>query len=238
MIAPLIPFGMRGVISYQGLGNLYWADFSRVLLATMIRDWRSRWQLGPFPFGMVQPAPYPCDRRPKQHQDAYAVQREAQLLVLDELPNTGVAPTMDIGDLEELHFTNKQDVGRRLAQWALTTVYDRPVRYAGPLYRSMTIEEAKIRIHFKYTGDGLSTRDGRPPTHFTIAGADKKFYPAQANIDDHTVVVHADQVPRPVAVRFAWTDTAIPNLLNSHGLPASIFRTDAPSRLDPRLNKK
>jgi len=228
MIAPLIPFGIRGVISYQGLGNLYWAEHSRVLLSTMIRDWRSRWGQGPFPFGMVQPAPYPCDRWPKQHEDAYSLQRESQLLVLDELPNTGLAPTMDIGDLEELHFANKQDVGKRLADWALATVYGQDVPYAGPIYESMAIESNKIRIRFKHTAGGLATTDGQAPTHFTIAGEDSVFQPAMAVIDGNTVLVHSKDVDKPVAVRFAWSDTAIPNLVNSDGLPASIFRTDVP----------
>jgi len=154
------------------------------------------------------------------------LQRESQLLVLDELPNTGVAPTMDIGDLEELHFTNKQDVGRRMAHWALATVYGQDVPYAGPIYESMAIEGNRIRIRFKHTADGLTTNDGQAPTHFTIAGEDKVFHPATAVIEGNTVLAHSKDVDEPVAVRFAWSDTAIPNLVNSDGLPASIFRTD------------
>jgi len=232
MVAPLIPYGIRGVISYQGLGNLVWAPYARVLLATMIRDWRSRWGQGPFPFGMVQPAPYPCDRWAKSGPDAYALLREAQLLVLDAVPNTGVAPTMDIGDLEELHFTNKQTVGRRMVLWALATVYGRDIPYSGPMYKSMTVEGNKIRVHFKNTGGGLATNDGRPPAHFTIAGPDKVFHSAMARIDAGTVLVQSDRVPNPVAVRFAFSDTAIPNLMNKEGLPASLFRTDVPQISD------
>ncbi len=229
MIAPLIPFGIRGVISYQGLGNLYWAEQSRVLLRTMIRDWRSRWGQGAFAFGMVQPAPFPCDRWPKRQSDAYALQREAQILVLDELPHTGIAPTMDIGDLQELHFTNKQAVARRLARWALATEYQKDVPYVGPIFKSMTIEEDKIRIQFGNAGKGLATSDGLAPTHFTIGGDDKTFHLAKAVIDGVTVLVSSKRVAKPVAVRFAWSDTAIPNLVNRDGLPASIFRTDAPA---------
>lgn len=228
MVAPLIPFGIRGAISYQGLGNLYWAEHSRGLLSTMIRDWRSRWGQGPFPFGMVQPAPFPCDRWPKQHKDAYSLQRESQLLVLDELPNTGLAPTMDIGDLDELHFTNKQDVGKRLARWALAAVYGQDVPYAGPIYESMAVEGNKVRIRFKHTAKGLATSDGLAPTHFTIAGEDYVFQPAAAMIEGNTVLVHSKDVDKPTVVRFAWSDTAIPNLVNSDGLPASLFRTDVP----------
>ncbi len=226
MIAPLIPYRLRGVISYQGLGNLYWAQYSNVLMPTMIHDWNARWNQKVFPFGMVQPAPFPCDKWPQQVENSYALQRESQLLVLDDIPRTGVAPTMDIGDLEELHFTNKQDVARRLAHWALATVYDRTLPYSGPVYRSMKTEGDAIRIHFSHTADGLATSDGRPPTHFTIAGADNKFLPAQATIDGQTVVVRSSQVAKPVAVRFAWSDVAVPNLINSDRLPASLFRTD------------
>ena len=238
MVAPLIPYGTRGVISYQGLGNLFFAQYSRELMATMIRDWRSRWgqrpfPFGPFPFGMVQPAPFPCDRWPKSSPDAYSVQREAQLLVLDTVANTGVAPTTDIGDLEVLHFTNKQEVGRRLALWALATVYGRNTPYAGPIYKRMSIEGNRIRIHFSHTGSGLTTSDGRLPTHFTIAGPDNIFHPAVAAIDGHTVVVHSDRVPNPANVRFAFSDTAIPNLINKEGFPASLFRTEGPRSAEP-----
>jgi len=228
MVAPLIPYGIRGVISYQGLGNLVWAPYARVLLATMIRDWRSRWDQGPIPFGMVQPAPYPCDKWSKSGPDAYALLREAQLRVLDAVPNAGVAPTMDIGDLEELHFTNKQAVGRRMVLWALATVYGRDIPFSGPVYKSMTVEGNKIRVHFKNTGGGLATSDDRPPSHFTIAGPDVVFHPATARIDAGTVLVQSDRVPKPIAVRFAFNDTAIPNLINKEGFPASLFRTDVP----------
>ena len=226
MIAPLIPYRIRGVVSYQGLGNLYWAEHSRVLLSTMIRDWRSRWGQGAFAFGMVQPAPYSCGRWPKLREDAYALQREAQLLTLDRVPHTGVAATMDIGDLDELHFTNKQAVAQRLAQWALATEYRRNVPHAGPRFESMAVEDNKVRIRFSHTAKGLATRDGLAPTHFTIAGKDNLFHPATAVIEGKTVLVQSAQVNAPVAVRFAWSDTAIPNLVNSDGLPASIFRTN------------
>ena len=228
MIAPLTPYAIRGAITYQGLGNLFWAQYGNALMPTMVADWRSRWGQGDFPFGMVQPAPYPCDRWPKSGPDAYSLQRESQLLLLDSVPNTGVALTMDIDDLDELHFTNKQAVGRRMADWALTSVYGRRIPYRGPVYKSMSVEGDKIRIRFSNTGTGLVTNDGRPPSHFTIAGSDGIFHPATATIDGHTVVVHGPDVRRPVAVRFAWSDTAVPNLFNKDGLPASLFRTDVP----------
>jgi len=230
MIAPLVPFGIRGVICYQGLGNLYWAEYSRELLPVLIDDWRSRWGQADLPVGMVQPAPYPCDRWAKQQDDAYSVQREAQLLVMNSDHYVGVAPTTDLGDLDELHFTNKQDVGKRVSNWALATVYGRDVAYAGPSYHSMSREGDKIRIHFAHAGDGLSTSDGQPPSHFAVAGEDGHFVDADAVIDGVSVVVSNPHVPRPAVVRFAWSDTAIPNLVNSDGLPASLFRTDVPPR--------
>jgi len=229
MVAPLIPYSLSGVISYQGLGNLFWAQYSQLLLRTMISDWRSRWGQGPFPFGMVQPAPFPCDNWAKSSPDAYALQRESQLLLLDTVPFTGVAPTIDIGDLKVLHFTNKQEVGRRMALWAMATVYGSDVPYSGPIYKSMTIEGNRIRIHFTHTGTGLTTNDGRAPSHFMIAGSDKNFYPATATIDGSTVLVFSERVPEPVAVRFAFSEVDIPNLINREGLPASLFRTDVPN---------
>jgi len=212
MIAPLIPFGIRGVISYQGLGNLYWAQYSRVLLPTMIRDWRSHWGQGALPFGMVQPAPYPCDRWQKQRKDAYALQRESQILVMDKLSRTGIAPTMDIGDLNDLHFTNKQAVGWRMAQWALATVYRQDVLYSGPIFELMETKNGKARIRFTHTAQGLTTSDGLAPTHFTIAGNDQTFHPTIAVIKGKTVLVHSNQVAEPVAVRFAWCDQRHPGV--------------------------
>lgn len=229
MVAPLIPYGIQGIVTYQGLGNLYWAEHSRPLMSAMIRDWRDQWGQGNFPIGLVQPTPYPCDNWAHQRKDAYSLQRESQLLALDEFPNLGIAPTMDIGSLTELHFTNKQDVGRRMAHWALSQVYQRPAAYSAPRYKSMSVEGDRIRVRFRDVAGGLSTNDGKPPTHFTIAGEDGRFAPATATIDEDSVLVHSPTISKPVAVRFAWSDTAIPNLVNDAGMPVSIFRTDAPA---------
>ena len=227
MVAPLIPFSIRGVICYQGLGNLFWADYSAILLEIMIRDWRNRWALGDFPVGMVQPAPYDCSKWPRSGPDAYSVQREAQLIVHEKVANIGIASTMDVDAVDVLHFTNKQVVGRRLASWALAAVYEFDLPFAGPIYESMTIEGESVRVRFRHTGSGLTTSNGLPPSHFEVAGADGKYYPAAARIDGHMVVVHSERVAKPIAVRFAFTDTAVVNLLNREGLPASLFRTDA-----------
>ena len=228
MIAPLVPYGIRGAITYQGLGNLFWAQHSEVLLETMIADWRRRWAQGEFPLGMVQPAPYTCKGWAQSGPDAYSIQRESQLLVLKKVPNTGLALTMDIDAVSALHFPQKQPVARRLALWALATVYGRPVAYQGPVYESMSIEGDKVCIRFAHAPDGLTTRDGKPPTCFTIAGPDQVFHPAAVIIQGSTVLVCSNQVRQPLAVRFAWGNTDVPNLINRDGFPASLFRTDVP----------
>ncbi|OHB62315.1 MAG: hypothetical protein A2Y76_01095 [Planctomycetes bacterium RBG_13_60_9] len=227
MIAPLVPYGIRGAITYQGLGNLFWAEHSRALLETMIVDWRRRWGQGDFPVGMVQPAPYTCEGWTQSSPDAYAIQRESQLWVLQQVPHTGLAVTMDINAVDSLHFPQKQPVARRLALWALGAVYGHAGAYQGPIYRSMSTEGDRIRIRFLHAEGGLRTSDGKPPTCFTIAGPDQVFHPATAKIEADTVVVRSDRVHQPVAVRFAWGNTEVPNLFNGAGFPASLFRTDA-----------
>lgn len=144
-----------------------------------------------------------------------------------KIPNTGMAVTTDIaGDVRDIHPPNKQDVGRRLALWALAKTYGRPgLVYSGPLFRSMTVEGGKAILAFDHAA-GLKSRDGAPLTEFQAAGEDRKFLPARAVIDGEKVVVSADGVARPAAVRFGWRNTAVPNLCNGAGLPASPFRTD------------
>ena len=145
----------------------------------------------------------------------------------DRSPNTGMAVTTDIGNVKDIHPKNKQEVGRRLALWALAKTYGKSdLVYSGPLYDSMTVEGNKIRLKFKHTGGGLVAEGGKPLSHFTIAGEDQKFVPATAEIDGDTVVVSSPDVAKPVAVRFGWDQNAEPNLFNKAGLPASPFRTD------------
>ncbi len=230
MVNPLIPYGIRGAVTYQGLGNLYWAEHGKALTSSMFKDWRERWGQGAFPIGMIQPAPFDCSRYGKQNADAYAWQRENQLLILEELPNMGLAPTMDLGEIDEIHFRNKQDVGKRMALWALAEVYGQKVAFAGPVYDSMKIEGNRIRVRFKNSGEGLMTSDKKSPSEFVIAGADGKFFPADGIIEGDSVFLQSEKVPHPKAVRFAWSDTAISNLINSDGLPASIFRSDSPKK--------
>jgi sialate O-acetylesterase len=148
-------------------------------------------------------------------------------MTLQNVPNTGMAVTVDIGDLVDIHPRNKQDVGRRLALWALAKVYGKDLVYSGPLYKSMVVAGKAIRVQFDHVGGGLISRDGKPLGEFTIAGADRKFVPATAEIDGDNVIVSSPEVAVPEAVRFAWREDALPNLSNKEGLPAPPFRTDA-----------
>jgi sialate O-acetylesterase len=220
MIAPLVPFAIKGAIWYQGESNASRAYQYRRLFPAMIQDWRKSFKRGDFPFYFVQIAPFKYGAGTPSEE-----LREAQFLTL-KTKNTGMAVTWDIGNIDDIHPRNKQDVGKRLALWALAKNYDRKnIVYSGPLYKSMKVEGDKIRLSFNHVGSGLVAKDG-PLTHFTIAGKDKKFVPADAVIDGKTIVVSSSEVKRPAAVRFAWSNTAEPNLFNKEGLPASSFRTD------------
>jgi len=222
MISPLIPFGIRGAIWYQGESNRPEARLYRTLFPALITDWRRHWGEGDFPFYYVQIAPYayPNDK------GETAELREAQMMTL-AAPNTGMAVTMDIGDPGNIHPQHKDEVGRRLALWALAKTYGRKdLVYSGPIYKSMTVDGNRVRLTFDYVGGGLKSRDGKALTHFLIAGEDRKFVPAKAVIDGSTVVVSSDAVSKPAAVRYGWGTTDEPNLANAEGLPASSFRTD------------
>ena len=222
MIAPLVPFAIRGAIWYQGESNAGRAYQYRTLFPIMIRDWRRAWGSA-FPFYFVQLANWRA-RKAEPDESDWAELREAQLMTLRE-PNTGMAVTIDIGDADDLHPPNKLDVGRRLAAWALAGTYARKVTPSGPLYDRYTIEGDRIRIHFKY-GAGLKTLDGGPLKSFAIAGEDRRFVWADARIEGNTVVVSSAKILKPVAVRYAWANNPIANLYNRAGLPASPFRTD------------
>jgi sialate O-acetylesterase len=228
MLHPIIPYTIRGAIWYQGESNRSRAEQYAKLFPAMIADWRKLWKQGDFPFYFVQLAPYKYNKQ--QDVPELAELWEAQTNTLTAAKNTGMAVTTDIGNLNDIHPKNKQDVGLRLALWALAKDYGKSdVVYSGPLYDSMSVEGNKVRIKFKHTAGGLKTKDNQDLTLFTIAGADKKFVPAKAKIDGETVVVWSDEVPNPVAVRYGWTEFAEPsayNLYNKAGLPASPFRTD------------
>jgi sialate O-acetylesterase len=218
MIHPLRNLKIKGVIWYQGEGNAGQADKYRALFTTMIEGWREAFGQQ-FSFYFVQIAPF----RYGELNAAYL--REAQLQTLS-LPATGMAVTMDIGNLTDIHPKHKQEVGRRLALWALAKDYGRDVAYSGPLPQATVFEAGKVRLTFTHAADGLATRDGKAPSHFELAGADRIFHPATAAIDGDELVVASDQVAEPIAVRHAFASEAMPNLMNRQGLPASSFRTD------------
>jgi sialate O-acetylesterase len=223
MVAPLIPYRIAGAIWYQGESNADRAYQYRKLFATMIQDWRRAWGQGDFPFLFVQLANFVQDYAPLT---AWAELREAQFLAWS-LPNTGMATAVDIGEPYDIHPKNKQEVGRRLALAAQAIAYGKDVVYAGPIYGSLKIEGATVRLQFKHVSGGLVAKGGAQSLKgFEVAGEDRKFVPAAAKISGQTVVVSSPQVPRPVAVRYAWADNPECSLYGKSGLPALPFRTD------------
>jgi len=221
MIAPVVPFGIRGALWYQGESNSVNAYTYRKLFPAMINGWRRSWGLGAFPFYYAQISPW----NGYGDKPVSAELREAQLMTL-ATPNTGMAVTMDVDNVSEIHPINKQVVGKRLALWALARTYGgKGIGYSGPLYKSMKVERNKIRLLFDHVGGGLVAKGGALMP-FTIAGADRCFVCANTAIDGDAIVVSSGRVKEPVAVRFCWSNAAVPNLFNKADLPASPFRTD------------
>jgi sialate O-acetylesterase len=219
MIAPLVPFALRGAIWYQGESNRPRAQQYRTLFPAMIADWRKRFERD-FPFYFVQIAPF----RYGDNIGAGAEMRDVQRRCL-ATPNTGMAVTMDIGDLADIHPKNKQEVGRRLALWALAKTYGKTgVEYSGPLPRELKREGASLRVAFEHADGGLVSKSEKLEL-FEIAGADGKFVAADAKLDGSSVVVSSAHVAEPTSVRYAWRDDAIGTLFNRAGLPASSFQT-------------
>lgn len=221
MIAPLIPFSIKGAIWYQGESNVGRAAQYAKLFPDMINDWRERWKEGNFPFYYVQIAPfhYWGDGRES------AALRDAQRTSL-KLPNTGMVVTLDIGDTANIHPANKQEVGRRLALWALSNAYgENGIVYSGPLYDGMKITGNKVIVSFKHADGGLIAKGGAL-NNFEVAGTDGKFVRATAIIEGDRVVVSSSQVRHPAVVRYSWSDTAEAHLFNKSGLPASTFISD------------
>ncbi len=225
MISPIIPYAMRGAIWYQGESNASRAHQYRTLFKTHINDWRKLWDQGDFPFLFVQLANFMAVK-PKPEDDAWAELREAQLMTLS-LPNTGMAVAIDIGEAKDIHPKNKQEVGRRLALNALNLVYKKDIVHSGPIYKSMTTEGNKIHLSFEQVNGGLKTPNNKKLKGFAIAGSDKKFRWAKAEIKGENVVVWNQKIANPVAVRYAWAANPVCNLYNKSGLPASPFRTDS-----------
>jgi len=223
MVGPITPYAIAGAAWYQGESNAGDAYNYRTLLPALIKGWRKAWGERDLPFLIVQLANY--GGNPAEPADsAWAELREAQVMAL-ALPKTGMTVIIDIGDPEDIHPRNKQEVGRRLALAAETIAYGEKLAYSGPMYGSMKIEDGKIRLRFQHT-EGFLVAHGDKLTGFAIAGEDKKFVWAEAVIDGDTVVVSSPQVAKPVAVRYGWADSPVCNLFNGVGLPASPFRTD------------
>jgi sialate O-acetylesterase len=238
MIAPLLDYQIAGVIWYQGESNVPFTRYTprntgeypneenridqyRVLFPALIRDWRHAFEQGDLPFLFVQLANY---QQVYSWPKSWAEMREAQTSALG-LPKTAMAVAADIGDPDNIHAKNKQEVGRRLALAAQAIAYGRDVVYSGPVYQSMSAGHGTIRLRFSHVESGLLTKGG-PVKGFEIAGGDHKFGEADANIEGDVVVVHSSKVPNPLAVRYAWADNPSGNLYDKSGLPTAPFRTD------------
>lgn len=225
MIAPLVPYAIKGAIWYQGernARNVETAELYRTQLPLLIKDWRTRWGQGDFPFYYVQ---LPNFKKPTDDpgaESAWAVMRESMRQSLST-PSTGMAITIDVGEEGDIHPKNKQDVGKRLALLALARVYDKKGPVSGPLVQSAKVENAEVVLTFEYTGGTLKTQDGGKPIGFALADADGKWHWAEARIEGDTVVVSHPDVKTPRAVRYAWADNPRCNLCNAAGLPASPF---------------
>lgn len=226
MISPLLNYRIKGVIWYQGESNTGKPFEYQGLLTSLITDWRQKWNQGDFPFIYVQ-LPNFMEAKDKPSESNWAEFRQAQLKTLT-VPNTAMVVAIDLGEWNDIHPLNKQDVGKRLALAAQKVAYsDETVVYSGPIYQSMKIKGNKIILTFTNIGSGLMAKGDGDLKYFTIAGADKKFVWAKAKIEGNNVVVWNDQLQNPVAVRYAWADNPEgANLYNKEGLLASPFRTD------------
>ena len=228
MIHPFAGYTMRGAIWYQGEGN---AKAGAVpydqTLPLMINDWRKRWN-DEFSFYYVQLASYHAPSTAPGTPDSWALTQDRMRLVLNTTPKTGMAITNDVGEANDIHPKNKKDPGERLARWALAKDYGQNLTYSGPLFQSSQTLDNAIRVTFDQCGTGLKSRDGGPLKRFEVAGSDKIWHWADAKIDGtDSVLVSSPQVPQPAAVRYAWAaNPEGANLVNSEGLPTSVFRTD------------
>jgi sialate O-acetylesterase len=223
MIAPLEPAALRGILWYQGESNTGHPSEYAELFKAMITSWRAAFGQGDLPFYFVQIANF-GDPTELEKRD-WAQLREGQAAALS-LPATGMAVTVDIGDAQNIHPRNKQEVGRRLALIARAKVYGVAPEVSGPVFLSATREGRSMRVRFTHSGDELEAHGG-PPASLEVAGADKVFHPASGTIETDSLLVSSADVPEPVAVRYAWTNAPDANLYSDEGLPAVPFRSDA-----------
>jgi sialate O-acetylesterase len=218
MIAPLLPYAIRGVIWYQGESNAGQAQLYRRLFPNLVADWRRAWGQGDFPFLYVQIAPF---------KEMPPEIREAQRLALGAIPNSAMVVTLDVGDANDIHPPAKKPVGERLALAARALAYGETLEYSGPLFESLRTDGRRAILKFSHADSGLVARGGELKG-FTVCGADGVFQPARARIVGDTVEVSADTVPAPTAVRYAWANAPEGNLFNGAGLPASPFSSQIP----------
>jgi sialate O-acetylesterase len=220
MISPINPYGIRGALWYQGESNNGEGMLYYEKKKALINGWRDIWNNKKMPFYFVQLAPYKYGGEPTRLAGIW----QAQLETL-KVPHTGMAVTTDIGNIRDIHPRNKQEVGRRLALWALTKDYGKKgIEYSGPLFKSARFRKGTAIVRFTHA-DGLKSTNGQPLSHWEVAGEDEKFAAAQAEIKGNTVVAKSDTVKKPKFVRFGYHQEAEPNLANAAGLPASPFTT-------------
>lgn len=240
MIAPIIPYGIKGAIWYQGESNVGRDRQYRTLFAEMIKGWRADWDLGDFPFLAVQLAPFDKGRKrtldeitASPDDSDWARLREAQVQAVQSLPKAGLAVITDAGDKDDIHPSKKKPAGERLALAARSIAYGEKLVASGPTMQSSAVQGGKIVVTFDHAGAGLDARGGKL-TGFAVCGEDKKFVWADAEITaPNTIAVSAAAVPKPVAVRFGWADFPVVNLFNKEGLPAVPFRSDTFSVATP-----
>lgn len=226
MVAPVIPYTIKGICWYQGESNAGRPVEYEALMKALIEDWRKKWNLGTLPFFYVQ-LPGFMDYSYLPTESNWARLRESQLNTLT-IDRTGMAVAIDLGEWNDIHPDNKRDVGERLALWALYEAYgEKALVHSGPMVEKIDLGPDRITIHFAHTGSGLITRDGEAPAEFAIAGEDKKFVWAKTRLDGNKVIAWNEEVKSPKYIRYAWADNPVnPNLVNKEGLPASPFRTD------------
>ncbi|WEA03224.1 sialate O-acetylesterase [Mucilaginibacter sp. SJ] len=229
MLNPVIGYGIKGCIWYQGESNYDRPDQYEKLFPAMVKRWRDLWQQGDFPFYYTQIAPYDYTQLPPynaggKYNSAYL--RDAQRKSLKVIPNSGMAVLLDVGEQATIHPPRKEPVGTRLAYLALAQTYGiKGFDYASPLYKEITVDGNRATIRFEYAENGL-TSFNKPIQNFEVAGKDKMFYPAQAMISGSVIIVSSPLVKEPVAVRYAFKDFVVGDLFGTNGLPVSSFRTD------------
>jgi sialate O-acetylesterase len=221
MIAPLTKFAIRGVIWFQGESNRHEPMLYGKLFPVLVADWRKQWNIGDFPFYYVQIAPFGSTDKTRSGP----LLREAQLNAMSIIPNCGMASAMDVGMEKDIHFMDKTTPARRLAYWALAQTYGiKGIGFQGPMYKSMKTDENRAIVSFDFAPYLTSYR--KPLSLFEVAGEDKIFHPAKAEINANQVIVQSKEVAHPVAVRYAFKEWVVGELYNNDGLPASSFRTD------------